>query len=76
MTGTPIIKINDMERDRKINRTMVNETLQMMNLEYFTEIKMLVNDWNYPCTYDDLDNNVKSYINVVAGFNPWNQHEH
>lgn len=54
---------------------MVQNTLKMLNLEFFTDIKMLVSDWSYPCTFDDLDNNVRSYINVVAGFKSWNQHE-
>lgn len=66
---------HDMRRDRKISHTMVQNTLKMMNLEYFTDIEMLVNDWNYPCTFDDLDNNVRSYINVAAGFKSWNQRE-
>lgn len=54
---------------------MKDEGLRMMNLDNATNIKMLLNDWSYPIDMNDLEDNVKSYINVVAGFEPWTNRE-
>lgn len=59
----------------KVTHHMKDEGLRMMNLDNATNIKMLLNDWNYPIDMNDLEDNVKSYINVVAGFEPWTNRE-
>lgn len=64
-----------MNGDLKVTFHMKEEGLRLMNLDMFPNIKMPLGDWKYPTTMSDIEANVKSYLNVVAGFEPWTNRE-